>query len=344
MNRALISIADLLAARLVASKDAPALERVAAHYAVAVTPDIAARITTPYDPLARQFLPSSVELDIHANESPDPIGDHPHSPVKGLVHRYRDRVLIKLTHTCPVYCRFCFRREMVGPSGDGNMNAAEIDAAFTYLAAHPEIVEVIFTGGDPLMLSPRRISALGKRLAAIGHIRLVRWHSRVPVLAPERITPALIESLRFPGRTNFVSVHANHACEFSHAARAALARLADAGITLLGQTVLLKGVNDEAETLRALFTEMAANRIRPVYLHHPDLAPGTAHFRPSVQQGRAIHRALRGTLPGHAIPAYVLDIPGGFGKVSLDADNLRVEAGRVIAIRDPSGHWRDYAE
>jgi len=341
MKRALTRIADLVSAGLVAPEDAAALEPVAARYAVAITPTMVGLIRSPDDPLARQFVPSPAELETRPEERVDPIGDHPHSPVKGLVHRYPDRVLVKLTHTCPVYCRFCFRREMVGPEGDGNLTEAELDAAFAHIAAHPAIFEVIFTGGDPLMLSARRIAALGRRLAAIPHVRAVRWHSRVPVVSPERITADLVRALRFPGKANYVAIHANHAWEFSSEAKGALARMADAGIALLGQTVLLKGVNADAETLAALFREMAANRVTPLYLHHPDLAPGTGHFRLPIAEGQAIYAALRGRLSGHAIPAYVLDLPGGFGKVPIGPDYIE-RGSEGLVIRDPSGRRHDY--
>lgn len=342
MKRTLTRIAELEAAGLVAAHEAPALEAVAARYAVAVSPAMAGLIAHADDPIGRQFLPSPAELDVRPEESPDPIGDHPHSPVKGLVHRYPDRVLVKLTHTCPVYCRFCFRREMVGPEGDGNLDEAELDAVFAHIAADPAIFEVIFTGGDPLVLSPRRIAALGRRLTSIPHVRLVRWHSRVPVVAPERITPELVRALRFPAKANYVAIHANHAREFTPEARAAIARLAEGGISLIGQSVLLKGVNAETETLMDLFREMAANRITPGYLHHPDLAPGTGHFRLSIAEGQAIHGALRGRLPGHAIPTYVLDIPGGHGKVPLGAGHLERDAAGRLLVRDPAGGLHRY--
>ncbi|OYU48989.1 MAG: lysine 2,3-aminomutase [Rhizobiales bacterium PAR1] len=340
--RAMTRLEDLAAASLIAPGDIATLAPVTAHYAVAITPGMVARITAPDDAIARQFLPSLAELETRPEERADPIGDHPHSPVKGLVHRYPDRVLVKLTHTCPVYCRFCFRREMVGPSGDGNLSEAELDAAFAYIAAQPGVFEVIFTGGDPLMLSARRIAALGQRLATIPHVRAVRWHSRVPMVSPERITPELVRALRFPGKANYVAVHTNHAQEFSPEAVVALARLADHGIALLGQTVLLKGINDSAETLLALFRKMASNRITPLYLHHPDLAPGTGHFRLTIAEGQAIYGALRGRLSGHAIPAYVLDLPGGFGKVEIGPSSIRQGVGG-LEIRAPNGQWHTYA-
>lgn len=341
MSKTLTTLQALESAGL--SAPSPMLEAVAARYAIAITPAMQALIQQPDDPIGRQFLPRSDELVTQAGENADPIGDHPHSPLPGLVHRYPDRVLIKLTHTCPVYCRFCFRREMVGPKGDGNLSEAQIDAIFAYLAAHEEIFEVIFTGGDPLMLSARRIGALGARLARLEHIKLVRWHSRVPVVAPERITPALVKALRFAGKANYVSVHANAAQEFSPEAVAALARLADGGIALLGQSVLLRGVNDTVEALKALFRTMAAHRITPAYLHHPDLAPGTGHFRLGIAEGQALYGALRGQLSGHAIPEYVLDLPGGFGKVSIGSSSItKTENG--YRLRDRKDHWHDYTE
>lgn len=338
----LIRISQLVKAGLVTPQDAAALAPVAARYAIAITPMMRALIEAADDPIARQFIPSPEELEIRPEESPDPIGDHPHSPVKGVVHRYPDRVLIKLTHVCPVYCRFCFRREMVGPSGDGTLNDAELDAAFAYVAAHPEIFEVIFTGGDPLMLSARRIRALSARLAAIPHVRAVRWHSRVPVVSPERITLELVHALRITSKANYVAIHANHAREFSSGARAAIARLADHGIALLGQSVLLRGVNDDTDTLADLFREMAANRITPLYLHHPDLAPGTAHFRLSIAEGQAIYGALRGRLSGHAIPTYVLDLPGGHGKVPIGPGHIQAGVDGRLNIRAPDGRWHAY--
>lgn len=341
MIRPLTTLAALADAGLVTSS--PALEAVAKRYAIGLTPAMQALIEAPDDAIARQFLPRAEELETLPHENEDPIGDHAHSPLPGLVHRYPDRVLIKLTHTCPLYCRFCFRRAMVGPKGHGNLSEAQLDAIVAYLGAHSDIREVIFTGGDPLMLSARRIASLGARLAPLDHIRLIRWHSRVPVVAPERITPALVKALRFLGKAVYVSIHANHAREFAPAARAAIARLADSGVALLGQSVLLRGVNDSVEALRALLFEMAANRITPAYLHHPDLAPGTAHFRLSITEGQALHGALRGTLSGHAIPAYVLDLPGGHGKVEIAATPLRAQ-GEDYFIRNFKGIERQYRD
>jgi lysine 2,3-aminomutase len=294
------------------------LERIAARYAVAITPAIAELIdcTDPNDPIARQFVPDITELDIRPEERVDPIGDDVHSPVDGIVHRYPDRVLLKLVNVCAVYCRFCFRREMVGP-GKQMLSPDALDAALAYIRAHPEIWEVILTGGDPLVLSARRLGAIVKRIAAIEHVKIVRFHTRLPVVAPEKITAALIRAMKAPGKTAYVALHANHPRELTPAARAACARIIDAGIPMLSQSVLLRGVNDDVETLGALMRAFVECRIKPYYLHHGDLAPGTAHFRTTIAEGQALMRALRGRVSGLAQPSYVLDIPGGFGKVPV---------------------------
>jgi lysine 2,3-aminomutase len=314
------SVAELITAGLVPAGDGPALEAAAAGHAVGLTPEMAALIdpADPDDPIARQFLPSPSELERRPEEDADPIGDHPRSPVKGLVHRYPDRVLLKPLHTCPVYCRFCFRRESVGPEGAGILTEAELDSAFAYMAAHPEIFELIVSGGDPFMLSPRRMAAIAKAAAGIPHVKVMRWHSRVPLVDPDRIGAKLVGAAKcFPGAV-YVAVHANHPREFTPDGRAALARLADAGIALLSQTVLLRGVNDDADVLEALMRAFLANRVKPYYLHQGDLAPGTAHFRTTIAEGRALMQALRGRLSGIAQPTYVVDLPGGHGKVPLE--------------------------
>lgn len=312
-------VAGLVAAGFVSELERPALEAVAARYAVAVTPAIAALVdpADARDPIARQFVPTAAELDSAPGETADPTGDDVHSPVKGLVHRYRDRALLKPLHTCPVYCRFCFRRARVGPEGEGVLTEAELDAALGYVADHPEIFELIVSGGDPLMLSPRRMAAIADGAARIPHLGVLRWHSRVPLVDPARVNAARVAALkRFPGAV-FVAVHANHPREFTPQGRAALARLADAGIALVSQSVLLRGVNDSVAVLEALMRAFVANRVKPYYLHQGDPAPGTAHFRTTIAEGRALMRELRGRLSGLAQPMYVVDLPGSDGKVPL---------------------------
>lgn len=330
---------DLREAELV-SADATTLAQVAARYAVAITPHLAALIdrTDPHDPIARQFVPDVRELDHKPEERADPIGDEAHSPVPGVVHRYPDRVLLKLTHVCPVYCRFCFRREVVGPGGPQALSDEAIDAAIAYIASDTGIWEVILTGGDPLMLSPRRIAGVTERLSAIPHVKILRWHTRVPVADPARITPELVAALDSSAKTVYVALHANQPRELTEAARAACARIVDAGIPMLSQTVLLKGVNDDPEILAALMRAFVEARIKPYYLHHPDLAPGTSHFRMSIEEGQAIVRQMRGRVSGLAQPTYVLDIPGGHGKVPVGPGYIDEEG----HVTDPAGSPHKY--
>jgi lysine 2,3-aminomutase len=295
------------------------LERVAVRYAIAVTPDIAALIDpeNPDDPIARQFIPNPLELVQEAGEHADPIGDDAHSPVAGIVHRYPDRVLFKLVHVCAVYCRFCFRREMVGPGKATALSDSAYREALAYIREHKEIWEVILTGGDPLMLSSRRLAEITADIAAIDHVKIIRLHTRVPVVAPGRVNSEMVAALRVEGATTWVAIHANHPRELTADARAACARLVDAGIPLVSQSVLLHGVNDEPATLEALMRAFVECRIKPYYLHHGDLAPGTGHLRTTIEQGQELMRALRGRVSGLCQPDYVLDIPGGHGKAPI---------------------------
>ena len=333
--------AELVARGFASAADLPDLEKVAARYAVAVTPDIAALIDAgdPDDPIARQFIPRPEELASGPGENPDPIGDHAHSPVAGIVHRYPDRVLFKLVHVCAVYCRFCFRREMVGPGKATALSDDAYQGALDYIRAHPEIWEVILTGGDPLMLSPRRLAQVMADLAAIEHVRIIRIHTRVPVAAPARVSAATVSALKVKGATTWIALHANHAREFTEGARAACAAIVDAGIPMVSQSVLLRRVNDSAEALEALMRAFVECRIKPYYLHHGDLAPGTAHLRTTLSQGRQLMRTLRGRVSGLCQPEYVLDIPGGHGKSPVGPEYLSLaESGSEQ--REPQAEMR----
>jgi lysine 2,3-aminomutase len=329
-EKVLRSPADLVEPGLAERGRLAELQAVAARYAVAITPAVAALIdqTDPDDPIARQFVPDARELVRDEAEHADPIGDEAFSPVAGIVHRYPDRVLLKVVNACAVYCRFCFRREMVGP-GRGALSPEALAAALAYIRATPQVWEVILTGGDPLILSPRRLKAIVTQLASIDHVKILRVHTRMPVAAPERISPALVRALRVPGKASYVVLHANHPRELTAAARTACARLIDAGIPMLSQSVLLRGVNDDVATLSALLRTLVECRIKPYYLHHADLAPGTAHWRTSIAEGQALMRALHGRVSGLCQPAYVLDIPGGFGKSPIGPSYLS-EGGAVI--------------
>lgn len=318
------------------------LDAVARRYAVAITPAMERLIdlADAHDPIAQQFRPDVRELIEAPEERADPIDDGAHSPVEGVVHRYRDRCLLKVTHVCPVYCRFCFRREMVGPGKAEPITDAKLDAALAYIEAHPAIWEVILTGGDPFVLSPRRAREITERLAAIDHVQVIRWHTRVPVVDPARVTPEFIAALKC-AKAVYVALHANHAREITPEARAAIARLVDAGIPMVSQTVLLKGVNDDVQTLEDLMRALVAARVKPYYLHHGDLAPGTSHFRTSIEAGQDLVEALRARASGLCQPTYILDIPGGAAKAPLSRAAVRMnDSGCEVCDHD--GNWRAY--
>jgi lysine 2,3-aminomutase len=335
---------DLADAGLIAPDAANALEAVAGRYAIAVPPALARLIDPldPFDPLARQFVPDAAELQIRPEELADPIGDTAHSPVEGIVHRYPDRVLFKVTHICAVYCRFCFRREMVGPGKAAGLSREAYARALAYIAAHPEIWEVILTGGDPLVLSARRLRTIMRDLAAIPHVKILRVHTRMPIADPARISPELVHALKIRAKPTYVAVHVNHARELSTDARVALARMAEAGLPLLGQSVLLKGVNDTPEALEDLMRALVEAGVKPYYLHHPDLAPGTSHLRVDIETGQRLVQSLRGRVSGLCQPTYVLDIPGGYGKVPIADNAMRGTAQERVVVEDFKGRRHAY--
>ena len=334
-NQAAATIRDedaLIAAGLADAADRPVLRRVAARYATAIPPALRALIVQPDDPIGLQVIPHPDELAPATHERADPIGDDALSPVPGIVHRYPDRALLKPLLVCPVYCRFCFRREHVGPGG-GLLDEAALQRALDWLAAHPAIGEVILTGGDPLMLSPRRLRRIVSALGAMAHVHTIRIHSRVPVADPERLDDALADALETEA-SMWLVVHANHARELGSGPRAALRRVQRRGVPVLGQSVLLRGVNDDEAALEALFRAMLAARVKPYYLHQLDPAPGTARFHVPIAEGQRLMAALRGRVSGIALPTYVLDIPGGHGKVPIGPGYLAPDG---AAVRDPDG-------
>jgi lysine 2,3-aminomutase len=338
------SVADLADAGLLRPEAVAAVAAVGDRYAVAVTPAMAALVdpTDAADPIARQFVPDVAELTVAAGENADPIGDGAYEVTPGLIHRYPDRALLKLTSVCAVYCRFCFRREMVGP-GEGTMTRADIDSALAHIRAHPDIWEVVVSGGDPLVVGARRLAMLTTALNAIDHLKVVRFHTRVPVVVPEQISDDLVAAMKTASKATWVAIHANHPRELTPAARAALARMSSGGLFLVSQTVLLRGVNDDAETLAALMRAFVESGVKPYYLHHADLAPGTAHFRTSIAKGQALVRTLRGRLSGLCQPAYVLDIPGGHGKVPVGPGYVSHREGACL-VEDFRGARHAYPE
>ena len=326
-----LGVEDFVARGLVAPERLDEIRRVADEFSVAATEDMAALIdpVDVNDPIAAQFVPSAAELAVAGEELADPIGDARWSPVPGIVHRHPDRVLLKPTLLCPVYCRFCFRRDSVGKA-PAMLDKAALEAAFAYIRRRPEIWEVIVTGGDPFVLAPRRLAAIVRVLDEIPHLGVIRFHTRVPVVDAGRVTPALVAALGAK-KALYVVIHANHPRELTAAAREAVTRLIRAGIPVLSQSVLLRGVNDDAGVLEALFRGLVAMRVKPYYLHHADLAHGTAHFRTGIAKGQELVRSLRAGTSGLCQPTYVLDIPGGYGKVPLAAS---------AAAADPaSGGW-----
>jgi lysine 2,3-aminomutase len=294
----------------------------------------------PDDPLRRQVLPDPAELATAPDELADPIGDQAHSPVPGVVHRYPDRVLLLLTAACAVHCRFCFRREFVGQPMR-TLSRPQLERAYGYVADHPEIWEVILSGGDVLVFPDRYLERVLVRLRAIEHVRIVRFHSRLPAVWPDRLTPGLGELLRRFGPTYLVA-HVNHPREVTPRFVERIGHLIDRGVPVLSQTVLMRGVNDDAPTLEALFRRLVEARVKPYYLHHPDLARGTAHFRVPIERGRELIDQLRGRVSGLCLPTYVLDTPGGGGKVPLTRQYVHHRGGDLYEIDPPLGPRQAY--
>jgi lysine 2,3-aminomutase len=281
--------------------------------------------------LRKQVEPTREELIFFPEELDDPIGDEAHSPLKGLTHRYPDRVLVKLTHLCGMYCRFCFRRYKVSQHGH-QLQLHDLHNIASYLNEHPEIWEVVLTGGDPLILPDAVLRRALHILRSCPGIRVIRFHTRIPTALPSRITTELVQLLRgcaapseqFPHPCSiWVAAHINSSDELGPETQAALSRLVDAGIPVIGQSVLLKGVNDSRQALTALFRGLVACRVKPYYLHYPDLAKGTDHFRIDLQSAIDLFSGLRGALSGLCLPQFILDIPGGKGKIPLHTENLR---------------------
>ncbi|MCX4247405.1 KamA family radical SAM protein [Paraliomyxa miuraensis] len=297
----------------------------------------------PDDPIRRQAVPSADELRPLPGERPDPIGDAAHSPVPHLTHRYPDRVLLYPTYVCSMYCRHCFRKEALNED-DRGVALDRLEPALRYVAEHPEIREVILTGGDPLTLSDGQLERLRSRIEAIDHVRLLRVHTRVPVTLPTRITPELVRALR--GRlVTVVVTHFNHPREITMAATEACRLLREAGFMLLNQSVLLRGINDDPQTMETLVRELVYTLgAKPYYLHHCDLTRGVSHFRTSLDEGQALVKGLRGRVSGLCIPHYVLDLPGGDGKVPLGPSFVRGREGRCWSFETWDGGLHEYEE
>ncbi len=297
-------------------------ERLQSRFRFAVTDSYLrrARPEDPRCPVLGQVLPHPAELDDPLFERDDPLAEETHMPVNGLTHRYPDRVLWYLSHHCAVYCRFCLRKRKVSKAGTAPA-AGEIEQALDYIRSHTELNEVILSGGDPLSLSDASLNDILDELKAIEHIVSVRIHSRMPVTLPCRFTDDLIDVLRRHAPLTLVT-HFNHARELGEDSLEAIRRIRSAGVMLLNQSVLLRGVNDTEEDLRQLFLSLIKHGVKPYYLHQCDEVRGVSHFRVSVVKGIQLMKALRGRIPGIAMPLFVVDLPGGGGKVPADSSYL----------------------
>ena len=340
--KSLRSSNDLLNAKLINHNESIAFQKLEKSYNIAISGHIHKAIQKhDKKSLKRQFIPKIEELNILDSELNDPIGDDTHTPVKGITHRYPDRVLLKPTHKCAVYCRFCFRREKVGDNSI-RLSDEELEQAMKYIEANKQIWEVILTGGDPLFMSADHIHKTMRRLEQIPHIEIIRFHTRIPVVSPELISKKLIKTLQ-SSKAVFIVLHSNHPDEFTEEAIEACQKITHAGIPILSQSVLLKGINNSANTLEELFRTFLRNKIKPYYLHHPDMASGTSHFRLSIAEGQAIMQELQGKLSGTALPTYVLDIPGGYGKVPLTPQFLE-KSDNGYTVTDINGKTHRYEE
>lgn len=312
--------------------------------AMAITPHFF-NLIDPDDercPIRRQVIPRLEETDTAPWEMGDPCGEDEHSPVPGLVHRYPDRVLFLVTDRCAAYCRYCTRSRLVSNASGYDFHP-EFDRQLAYIEAHPEIRDVLLSGGDPLLLGDEKLEDLLTRLRRIPHIEFLRIGTRIPVFLPQRVTPELCDMLR-PFHPLFVSIHSNHPRELTTEVRGALGRLADAGIPLGNQSVLLKQVNDDPEVMKALVHKLLMCRVRPYYLYQCDLIAGSDHLRTSVRRGLEIMESLRGHTTGYAVPQYVIDAPGGGGKVPVNPDYvLNLDEERVV-IRNFEGRTFEYPE
>lgn len=296
----------------------------------------------PDCPIRRQVIPRVEETITSPGEMADPCGEDSHMPVPGLVHRYPDRVLFLVTDRCAAYCRYCTRSRVVSGAGDQELDI-DFEAAFSYIERTKTIRDVLLSGGDPLLLSDARLERILSRLHKIPHLEFIRIGSRVPIFLPQRITPELCSMLS-KYHPLWMSVHANHPREITIECRQALERLANSGIPLGNQSVLLKGVNDDTETMRALLHKLLICRVRPYYLYMCDLIKGSSHLRTSLSKGLDIIESLRGHTTGYAIPQLVIDAPGGGGKVPINPEYIVKKGDRQVIIRNYEGKTFAYPD
>jgi lysine 2,3-aminomutase len=312
---------------------------------LSITPYYASLLdpTDPQQPLRRTVVPTTAELLRSPGEADDPLGEDSHTPVPGLVHRYPDRVLFLVTDICSNYCRYCTRSRMVGAKNKLRANVGQWERAIAYIEANPAIRDVLLSGGDPLTLSDSKLEWLLSRLHRIPHVEIIRIGTKVPVVLPQRITPGLVRMLR-KYHPLWMSIHCTHPTEHTPEMARACARLAAAGIPLGSQTVLLAGVNDDVATMTKLVHGLLRMRIRPYYLYQCDPIVGSAHFRTTVAKGLEIYQGLRGHTSGYAVPTYVIDAPGGGGKIPLLPETVVGRSGDDILLKNYEGRIFRYPD
>ena len=315
-----------------------------ARFRMGITPYYLSLIdkNNPDCPIRKQAIPTINELNVREEELPDPLGDERRSPIKGITHRYPDRLLLYPTYQCAMYCRHCFRRRIVGQS-DKTLTSEEMDKAIAYIQEHTEVREVILSGGDPLFLPDEMLKSLLSRIKNIPHVRWIRIHSRVFVTLPYRITPTLARILKSVRPLSIIT-HVNHPNEITPQFKRAVDRILCSGIPMFDQSVLLKGINDNHETLQELFYRLMESGVKPYYLHQCDLAQGVSHFRTSVQTGINLMKGLRGFISGLCIPTYMIDTPGGYGKVPINYDYIKSYENKMIQLETFKGEVRPYIE
>lgn len=343
LKNAVRSLAELERSLPLTDEERAATERLAREggLPLTITPHYLALIdpNDPADPLRRQIVPSALEAEDEGWDRTDPLGEEDHEVVPNLVHRYPDRVLLLVTDRCASYCRFCTRKRLVGQGP--TPTADDLEQALAYVREHPEVKEVILSGGDALMLDDERLSRVLARVRAIEHVEIIRLATRLPVFAPMRVTDSLIGVIS-RHHPVYVLTHFNHPRELCDEAADAVLRLTSAGVPVLNQTVLLDGINDDAATLATLFRHLTRLRARPYYLHQCDLAPGTRRFRVPLERAQALVQELRGQVSGLSLPTFVIDVPGGRGKVPMHPSAVVEEDDDAVVLRGSLGGLARY--
>jgi len=343
LRNSITNIEDLKKIMKLSDKEMLAINNLKGRLPLRITPYFASLI---YDsnfshPLRRNVIPVVEELLQHANEQSDPLHEHSFSPVKGIVHRYPDRVLFTVTQVCSSYCRYCTRSHSVGRLD--KLGRQDFDKAFNYIRSHKEVRDVLISGGDPLTLTDEVLDYILSNIRSIEHVEIIRIGSRVPVVLPQRITDNLINVLR-KYHPLFISLHFSHPLEITEECAKACTKLADGGFPLGSQTVLLKGINDNVPTMKELMHKLLKIRVRPYYLYQCDLIPGSGHFRTTVKKGLEIIKGLRGFTSGYAVPTFVVDAPGGGGKIPLLPNYVVEHNEEKIVLRNYKGVLCEYPE